>query len=122
MWFYSWEAVRRFPGEDYERAYVPAKARAVLARFDERSQHYKIRAHLEYEERRTRVSGASVVLLRPGSEHMRRLRAIGADGRPIPGSTIERFHAACGRRRMPVRERALVGMRFPPPNQAPIPA
>jgi antibiotic biosynthesis monooxygenase (ABM) superfamily enzyme len=43
MWFDSWDAVKQFAGEDYERAYVPAKAREVLARFDERSQHYEIR-------------------------------------------------------------------------------
>jgi len=43
MWFDSWEAVKAFAGEDYEAAYVPAKARQVLARFDARSQHYEIR-------------------------------------------------------------------------------
>ena len=48
MWFESWEAVKEFAGEDYERAYVPPKARAVLSRFDERSQHYEIREKLEY--------------------------------------------------------------------------
>jgi heme-degrading monooxygenase HmoA len=48
MWFDSWEAVKQFAGEDYERAYVPPKAREVLAKFDERSQHYEIREHLEY--------------------------------------------------------------------------
>ncbi len=48
MWFDSWDAVKEFAGEDYEHAYVPPKARAVLARFDERSQHYEIRERLEY--------------------------------------------------------------------------
>jgi heme-degrading monooxygenase HmoA len=48
MWFDSWEAVKQFAGEDYERAYVPAAAREVLARFDERSQHYEIKESLEY--------------------------------------------------------------------------
>ncbi len=48
MWFESWEAVKQFAGEDYERAYVPPKAREVLARFDERSQHYEIREKLDY--------------------------------------------------------------------------
>jgi hypothetical protein len=43
MWFDSWDAVKTFAGEDYEAAYVPAKAREVLARFDARSQHYEIR-------------------------------------------------------------------------------
>lgn len=44
MKFDSLDAVRQFAGEDYEVAVVPQKARAVLARFDERSQHYEIRA------------------------------------------------------------------------------
>ena len=48
MWFDSWEAVRRFAGEDYERAYVPPSAREVLKRFDERSRHYEIKERLYY--------------------------------------------------------------------------
>jgi antibiotic biosynthesis monooxygenase (ABM) superfamily enzyme len=48
MWFDSVEAVRAFAGDDYEQAYVPASARAVLARFDERSQHYEVRENLTY--------------------------------------------------------------------------
>ena len=47
MWFASWDAVRQFAGEDYERRMFPA-AREVLARFDERSQHYEIKESLEY--------------------------------------------------------------------------
>jgi heme-degrading monooxygenase HmoA len=43
MWFDSIEAVRAFAGEDYEVAVVPAKARALLARFDARSQHYEVK-------------------------------------------------------------------------------
>ena len=43
MEFESLEAVREFAGEDYEQAVVPPKARAVLSRFDARSQHYEIR-------------------------------------------------------------------------------
>ncbi|XXX81405.1 hypothetical protein WMF30_21850 [Sorangium sp. So ce134] len=43
MWFDSIEAVKAFAGEDHETAYVPAKARQVLARFDARSQHYELR-------------------------------------------------------------------------------
>jgi hypothetical protein len=43
MWFRDLAAVKGFAGEDYEAAYVPAKARALLARFDQRSQHYEIR-------------------------------------------------------------------------------
>ncbi len=44
MWFDSWEAVREFAGEDFERAYVPDAARRLLARYDERSAHYELRA------------------------------------------------------------------------------
>jgi antibiotic biosynthesis monooxygenase (ABM) superfamily enzyme len=48
MLFDSWDAVKQFAGEDYERAYFPPKAREVLARFDERSQHYEIRENIKY--------------------------------------------------------------------------
>lgn len=48
MLFDSWNAVKQFAGDDYERAYVPPKAREILARFDERSQHYEIRERLDY--------------------------------------------------------------------------
>jgi hypothetical protein len=47
MWFDSIEAIRVFAGEDYEVAVVPPQARALLSRFDERSQHYEIRADLK---------------------------------------------------------------------------
>ncbi len=47
MWFDSLDAVRIFAGEDYEVAVVPPKARAVLSRFDERSQHYEVRERLK---------------------------------------------------------------------------
>ena len=46
MWFDDIEAVRSFAGEDYEVAVVPEKARAVLSRFDARSQHYEVKAEL----------------------------------------------------------------------------
>ena len=46
MWFDSLDAVRGFAGEDYEAAVVPPQARALLSRFDERSQHYEVRADL----------------------------------------------------------------------------
>ncbi|HSF81618.1 MAG TPA: hypothetical protein VLA49_10315 [Anaerolineales bacterium] len=44
MSFDSLEAVREFAGEDYEAAFVPQKARAVLSHFDQRAQHYELRA------------------------------------------------------------------------------
>jgi heme-degrading monooxygenase HmoA len=40
MIFDSLDDVRAFAGADYETAYVPPAARAVLARFDEKSAHY----------------------------------------------------------------------------------
>lgn len=46
MWFDSIEAIRAFAGDEYEAAVVPPKARALLARFDERSQHYEVRAEV----------------------------------------------------------------------------
>jgi hypothetical protein len=48
MLFDSIESVRQFAGEDYEQAYVPPAARAVLARFDVRSEHYEVRTQLSY--------------------------------------------------------------------------
>ncbi|HEU5012044.1 MAG TPA: hypothetical protein VFT66_05830 [Roseiflexaceae bacterium] len=42
MWFDSLAAVRVFAGEDYQHGVVPAKAQAVLSRFDARSQHYDV--------------------------------------------------------------------------------
>ena len=47
MWFDSLDAVKSFAGEDHETAYVPAKARAVLKRYDTRSRHYEIREQRE---------------------------------------------------------------------------
>lgn len=44
MSFDSLEAVRVFAGEDYELAFVPDKARAILSHFDQRAQHYEVRA------------------------------------------------------------------------------
>lgn len=44
MTFQDLDAVRQFAGEDYEQAVVPFKAQALLARFDQRSQHYELRA------------------------------------------------------------------------------
>ena len=49
MWFDSIEAIKAFAGDDYEAAVVPPKARAILSRFDERSQHYEIRERVKNE-------------------------------------------------------------------------
>ncbi|WP_437819529.1 antibiotic biosynthesis monooxygenase family protein [Sorangium sp. So ce1078] len=58
MWFDSIEAVKAFAGEDHETAYVPAKARQVLARFDARSQHYELREARASEDEDASASGA----------------------------------------------------------------
>jgi heme-degrading monooxygenase HmoA len=42
MRFESLDAVIEFAGDDYEACVVPPSARAVLAHFDQRSQHYEI--------------------------------------------------------------------------------
>lgn len=42
MTFDSLDAVKAFVGEDYETVYVPDRARAILKRFDQRSQHYEL--------------------------------------------------------------------------------
>lgn len=42
MWFDSLESIRAFMGEDYAASHVPAAARAVLSRFDERAAHYEV--------------------------------------------------------------------------------
>ena len=40
--FESLDAVKRFAGDDYERAVVEPEARRLLSRFDERSAHYEL--------------------------------------------------------------------------------
>lgn len=42
MWFDSLASIEAFVGEDCEVAHVPATARQVLARFDERALHYEV--------------------------------------------------------------------------------
>lgn len=48
MLFDDMEAVKEFAGEDYEKAYVPPKAREILLRYDEASQHYEIIHEIKY--------------------------------------------------------------------------
>jgi heme-degrading monooxygenase HmoA len=40
--FESFDAVRAFAGEDYEHAVIEPEARALLARADQRSEHYEV--------------------------------------------------------------------------------
>ena len=48
MKFESLGAVKQFAGEDYEKSYVPDKAKKVLSRHDDRSQHYEIKESITY--------------------------------------------------------------------------
>lgn len=48
MIFDTLEAVKEFAGEEYEKSYVPQKARQVLSRHDETSQHYEIIDEFNY--------------------------------------------------------------------------
>ena len=47
MWFTNHEAIVRFAGSDWETAVVPASARAVLLRFEEKAAHYESRVAQE---------------------------------------------------------------------------
>lgn len=48
MQFETLDDVKNFVGEEYETAYVPERARAVLKRFDKCSQHYEQRERRDY--------------------------------------------------------------------------
>lgn len=43
MRFNSINAVKEFAGDDYEKAVIYPHAKALLLRYDERSQHYEIK-------------------------------------------------------------------------------
>ena len=47
MWFTNHEAIVRFAGPDWETAVVPASARAMLSRFEEKAAHYELRVAQE---------------------------------------------------------------------------
>jgi hypothetical protein len=48
MIFDNLQAVKDFTGEEYEKSYVPDKAKKVLFRHDEFVQHYEIIHELNY--------------------------------------------------------------------------
>ena len=48
MQFASLDSVKQFVGEDYEKSYVPDKAKQVLSRHDDKSQHYEMRESIVY--------------------------------------------------------------------------
>ncbi len=43
MWFDTIDSVKKFAGEDYEKAVVPEAAQKVLTHYDKRSAHYIVR-------------------------------------------------------------------------------
>jgi hypothetical protein len=47
MWFTNQTAIVRFAGSDWETAVVPASARSMLLRFDEKAAHYESRVAKE---------------------------------------------------------------------------
>ena len=47
MWFTNHESIVRFAGSNWETAVVPASARALLSRFDEKAAHYESRVAKE---------------------------------------------------------------------------
>lgn len=49
MWFESLKAIADFAGPDPEVSHVPAAARAVLKRYDERAAHYEVIDRKEQE-------------------------------------------------------------------------
>ena len=42
MWFDDLDSIKAFIGEDYAASHVPASARAVLSRFDDRAANYEV--------------------------------------------------------------------------------
>ncbi|MGD8378784.1 MAG: antibiotic biosynthesis monooxygenase [Gammaproteobacteria bacterium] len=46
MWFDSLDGVRKFAGDNHERAVVPDRAQAVLSRYDDTVRHYEVKEHL----------------------------------------------------------------------------
>ncbi len=48
MTFDSWDGIKQFVGNDPTVAHVPVKAREVLSRWDEHSQHYEVREFCSY--------------------------------------------------------------------------
>ena len=48
MLFDKIQSVKEFAGQDYEKSYVPDKARAILSKHDERAQHYEIINEINY--------------------------------------------------------------------------
>ena len=48
MQFDNLDCIKNFMGENYEQSYVPEKARQVLSRYDNTSQHYEFVDEIRY--------------------------------------------------------------------------
>jgi heme-degrading monooxygenase HmoA len=48
MWFESIQHIKKFAGEDYEKAVVHPKAQALLKRYDSVSEHFEVKHELQY--------------------------------------------------------------------------
>jgi len=48
--FDSLDAVKKFAGENYEKAYIPENAKSVLLRYEATAQHYEFRKELILKE------------------------------------------------------------------------
>jgi len=46
MTFDSLQAVKEFAGKEFEKSYVPEKAKILLSRYDDYSQHYEVKEDL----------------------------------------------------------------------------
>ena len=44
--FESLDAVKRFAGDSYQRAYIPENAKRILLRYDKTAEHYEFRKEL----------------------------------------------------------------------------
>lgn len=44
--FRSLDAVKKFAGEDYQRAYIPEKAKQLLKRYDSTASHFELKQEL----------------------------------------------------------------------------
>lgn len=44
--FDSLESVKKFAGEEYEKAYIPDNAKRVLSRYDENAEHFTLKKEL----------------------------------------------------------------------------
>ncbi len=80
MWFDSLAAIEAFVGADHEVSHVPAAARALLSRFDERAVHYEV-----FDRRKQKVARRAAARSKPQSSRPRPLpTSMSASTSPAP--------------------------------------